>query len=534
MAVSPTTLSANAVRTPASVESINPVNNEIVKRFAATQREDLPAMFERARGAQAGWAARPIFERAAHLRRLRDAIYERREEICDVVSKETGKPRVEALLMEVLVAIDMADFLGRQAPRWLARESVPHHSMAMKAKRAWLEYAPRGVIAIISPWNFPFSIPMTEAMAALVAGNGVILKPSEMTPWSGALVGDMARQAGYPEGLLQVAQGAGDIGAAIIEAGPAKVFFTGSVPTGRRIAEACAKKLIPSVLELGGKDAMIVLRDADLETASSAAVWGAFSNCGQACVGVKRVYVEEPAAERFIALCVEKTKKLRLGPPSDPDAEIGPMIRATQLEKIEAQLKEAAAQGAEIAAGGKRRPDLGPSFFEPAIVTHVNHSMRVMREESFGPVMAIQAAGSAEEAVRLANDSAMGLAASVWTRDEVRGAAIASGVRAGSVMVNDLLSYYGICEAPHGGSGESGWGRTHSRLGLQEMTDVKYVDVDRLPRVKKPWWFGYSAGMADAARGLIDLLFAPSGLRRLRALGGRRSAAGMMFRGGRI
>lgn len=534
MAVSPSSVSADPIRSPACVESINPVSNEVVKRLAATRPEDLPGIFERAREAQLVWAARPIHQRAAFLRRLRDAIYARREEICDVVTQETGKPRVEALLMEVLVAIDTADFLARQGPRWLARESVPHHTMAMRAKRAWLEYAPRGVIAIISPWNFPFSIPMTEVIAALIAGNAVILKPSEMTPGSGALVEDVVSQAGFPKGLLHVAQGAGDVGAGIIDAGPAKVFFTGSVTTGRRIAEACARKLIPSVLELGGKDAMIVLGDADLDTASSAAVWGAFSNCGQACVGVKRVYVEQTAAERFIALCVEKTKRLKLGPPGDPDAEIGPLIRARQLEKIEAQLREAAAQGAEVAAGGKRRPDLGPNFFEPAIVTRVHHSMGVMREESFGPVMAIQTVASAEEAVSLANDSPMGLAASVWTRDGARGAAIASEIRAGSVMVNDLLSYYGICEAPHGGSGESGWGRTHSRLGLQEMTDVKYVDVDRIPRLPKPWWFGYTASLGDAARGFVDLLFAPSGLRRLRAIAGKGGAAGMIFRGGRI
>lgn len=534
MAVSPSTIPAEAARPSPAVESVNPVTNEVVKRFEATRLEDLPAIFDRAQRMQAAWAAQPILSRAVHLRRLRDVIYSRREEICDVVSRETGKPRVEALLLEVLVAIDTADFLARQAPRWLGRERVPHHNLAMRAKSAWLEFAPRGVIAVISPWNFPFSIPMTEVIAALVAGNSVLLKPSELTPWSGQSVGEMIRAAGFPDGLVQVLQGAGDVGAAIIEASPAKVFFTGSVATGKRIAEACAKKLIPSVLELGGKDAMIVLADSNLENASSAAVWGAFSNCGQACVGVKRVYVEQPVAERFTALCTEKTRKLRLGPPSDPDAEVGPLIRERQLEKIEAQLQEATAQGAQVLAGGKRRPELGPNFLEPAIVGGANHSMSVMREESFGPLMAIQAVASTEEAVRLANDSAFGLAGSVWTSDSQRGAEIASRLRAGSVMVNDLVSYYGICEAPHGGLGDSGWGRAHSRLGLLEMTEVKYIDVDRLPRVPKSWWFGYSAGLLGAARGFVDSLFAPTGLKRLRSLAGKSGAAGLVFRGGRI
>ena len=320
-------------------------------------------------------------------------------------------------------------------------------------------------------------------------------------------------------------QGGGEIGAAMVDAGPDKVFFTGSVATGRRIAEACARKLIPSVLELGGKDAMIVLADADLDIASSAAVWGGFTNCGQACLSVERIYVEQAVAERFTELCVDKTKKLRLGPASDPDAEIGPMIRLRQLEKVEAQLRDAVARGAKILTGGNRRPDLGPNFLEPAVVTHVDHSMQLMREETFGPVIAIQAVANADEAVTLANDSPFALSASVWTSDVRRGREIASRLRAGSVMINDVASYYGIAEAPHGGRGASGWGRTHSRLGLLEMVQVKYVDVDRLPRVPKSWWFGYTKELAAAAGGFVESLFAPSWKRRLAAATGKRGAA---------
>ena len=301
MAVSPQALRAQSVAGQNFVDSVNPATGEVEARIPATPLSTIPAIFEAARAAQKAWAAQPLTERCAMLRKLRDAIFERRDDIANIVIRETGKPRAEAILAEVLLALDTADFLARQAPRWLRPERVPHHNIALKAKSGWLEFEPHGVVAIISPWNFPFAIPMTELIPALVAGNAVLLKPSELTPATGALVGEMIDRAGFPKGLVQILQGGGELGAAIIEAGPAKVFFTGSVATGRRIAEACASKLIPSVLELGGKDAMVVLADADLDVASSAAVWGGFTNCGQACLSVERIYVEQPVAEKFTA-----------------------------------------------------------------------------------------------------------------------------------------------------------------------------------------------------------------------------------------
>jgi acyl-CoA reductase-like NAD-dependent aldehyde dehydrogenase len=534
MAVFPHSISTPYATTQNFVKSVNPATGQVVARIPATPLAEIPGIFEAARRAQKDWAARPLGERCKMLRRLRDVIFERREDIADTITCETGKPRVEAILAEILLALDTADFLARQAPRWLRPERVPHHNFALKTKSGWLEFDPQGVVAIISPWNFPFSIPMTELIPALVSGNAVLLKPSELTPASGALVGECIEQAGFPAGLVQILQGDGHLGAAMIEAGPAKVFFTGSVATGRRIAEACAAKLIPSVLELGGKDAMLVLADADLDVASSAAVWGGFTNCGQACLSVERVYVEQPVAERFTQLCVDKTKKLRIGDSSDADAEVGPMIRLRQLEKVEQQLRDASERGAQILTGGGRRPDLGPNFIEPAVVTHVDHSMQLMREETFGPVLAIRAVASVEEAVELANDSPFGLSASIWTRDTRRGRELASRIRAGSVMINDVASYYGISEAPHGGPGSSGWGRTHSRLGLLETVQVKYIDVDRLPRMAKPWWYGYTADFAVAAASAVEAMFAPNWKRRLRAMLGKRGARGFVFGRSRI
>jgi len=530
----PSQLPADTLSGAGCVESIDPATGEVLARFDAARPDDLPGAVERARQVQRGWAAEPLAARCSALRRLRDAIYSRRDEIAAIISREAGKPRVEAIFAEVLLALDTADFLSRQAPRWLRPERVPHHNLAMKAKSGWLEFEPHGVIVVISPWNYPFSIPMAEVIPALVAGNAVVLKPSELTPHCGAVVGELVEQAGFPKGLLQVVQGAGDVGAALVEAGPDKVFFTGSVATGKRIAEACGRKLIPSVLELGGKDAMIVLADADLDIASSAAVWGGFMNCGQTCISVERIYVEQAAADRFTALCVEKTKKLRVGPAADQDVEVGPMIRLRQLEKVEAQLQDAVARGAQILTGGRRRPDLGANFFEPTVVACVNPSMELMREETFGPVIAVSSVSSAEAAVEHANDSPFALSASVWTRDAGRGKRMASQLRAGSVMINDVASYYGICEAPHGGRGASGWGRTHSRLGLLEMVQVKYVDEDRLPRLAKSWWFGYTGEVTAAAGRFVELLFAPQRRLRWRALLGERSARGVIFRRDRV
>jgi acyl-CoA reductase-like NAD-dependent aldehyde dehydrogenase len=534
MATPPQTLHAPSIPAARHVESINPATGELIARFESTDPHEIPSIMKRAREAQKQWAAHSLRYRCEMLRRLRDVIFHSREEIADTISREAGKPRVEAIFAEVLLTIDTADFLSRRAPRWLRRERVPHHNLAMKAKSGWLEFQPYGVIAVISPWNYPFAIPMVQMIQAVVTGNAILLKPSELTPWTGWLARELFRRAHFPVGLVQVLQGGSDVGAAIIEAGPDEVVFTGSVATGQRIAEACGRKLIPSVLELGGKDAMIVLKDADLDIASSAAVWGGFMNCGQTCISVERLYVEQPVAARFIALCVEKTKKLRIGPASDPDVELGPMIRPRQIEKVEEQLRDAVACGAKILTGGNRRPDIGPNFLEPAVVTNVNPTMQLMYEETFGPVIAICPVASAKEAVALANDSPFALSASVWTRDVRLGKAVASRLRAGSVMINDVASYYGICEAPHGGVGASGWGRLHSRFGLLEMVHVKYIDVDRLPRLAKSWWFGYTEELAVAANSFIEVLFAPSWKRRLAAMTNKHGVRRLVFRRNKI
>jgi acyl-CoA reductase-like NAD-dependent aldehyde dehydrogenase len=513
------------------IVSIDPATGEIIGRIEATLPEQIPQVVADARAAQQEWEEVPLKMRCKIVRRLGAVIYQRRRELAELISREVGKPIVESQFVDLLLTLESVRYQTRIA-RWeLAPERVPHSNPAVWAKSGWLQYEPYGVISIVAPWNFPLAIPMAQIIPALLAGNAVVLKPSPLAASVGAAIGALCSEAGLPPKLVQVVQGGGEVGSALIDARPNKMIFTGSVETGRKVAEACARLLIPCVLELGGKDAMIVLGDADLDVASSAAVWGAFYNCGQACLSAERVYVESSVADEFAALCAEKTGRLRIGPGRDANIEIGPMIQQSQVERVEAQLSDAVARGGRILTGGKRRTDEGPCYFEPTVVTGVNHSMRLLREETFGPVLAIEEVANSAEAIRLANDSEFGLSASVWTRNVSRGRAIAAQLHAGAVMVNDVGSYFGIAEAPHGGRGASGWGRTHSRLGLREMVHVKYVDVDRLPRWPKPWWFGYSEKLSAAADGFIAWMYAPQWYERWRNL---RGALGMVFRRGRV
>src|ERR1700674_3796793 len=490
-----------------TLPSINPATGEVFAHFERTPAALLPEIVSRARVAQGAWAKLPIRVRCAKLRGLRERIMASRNELADAVVRESGKPRVEALFADIFVALDSAEYWSRNAASALRTQRVPHHSIAAKAKRGYLAYDPLGVIAIISSWNYPLAIPLSQIIPAVAAGNAVVCKTSDFTPQCGALIEKLFVGAGFPGNLITVVQGGGEVGQALIDASPDKVLFTGSVATGRRVAEACAKKLIPSVLELGGKDAMIVLADADLEVASSAAVWGSYTNCGQVCLSVERLFVEQDSAEKFTALCVEKTKKLRLGSGSDPAPDVGPLIRPQHVQRMSDLVQEAVSRGAKVLCGGKARPDLGPNFFEPTVIAGVDSSMKLFQEETFGPILAMQIVHDAEEAVARANDSPFALAASVWTSDRRRGEAIAHGLRAGAVMVNDAISYFGIAEAPHGGCGASGWGRTHGKAGLLEMVQMKYIDVDRLPHREKPWWYRYGANLEHAADAFLQFEF---------------------------
>ena len=498
------------------VPSVNPATGETQSWVDASPPDQIASIVARASVVQKDWARRSIAERSALLDALRKKMFAARDTLSDAVVRESGKPRAEALFSDIFVSLDTAAYLAANAEKMLATERVPHHNIAAKAKTGELRHEPLGVIGIISSWNYPLAIPLGQIIPAVVAGNAIVCKTSDFTPQCGSLIEKLFVDAGFPRNLVTVIQGGAEVGRALIDADPDKILFTGSVETGRRVAEACASRLIPTVLELGGKDAMIVLADANLEVAASGAVWGSFTNCGQVCLSVERIFVEQRAAEKFAALCVEKTKKLRVGPGTDPATDVGPLIRPQHVQRMGALIDDAVAHGAKVLCGGNPRPDLGPNFFEPTVIIDVDSASRLFKEETFGPILAIQRVASADAAISRANDSRFALAASVWTSDATRGRTIAAQLRAGSVMINDAISYYAIAEAPHGGCGLSGWGRAHGKTGLLEMVQTKYIDVDRTPGRAKPWWFRYGADLEHAADAFLQFQYASGLTARLR------------------
>jgi len=512
---------------------VNPATGEVLREFESASEGDVQAALARARAAQAAWQELGVRKRVEVLREFQRLLHERKSEIAAAITQEVGKPRVEALVTEVLVVLDAARFLIENAYRLLREETVPHGNLATKLKRGWMVREPHGVIGIISPWNYPFSIPATETLAALVAGNAVILKPSEFTSLVALELASLLHVAGVPQNVFQVVVGDGATGAALIHSQGERVdridklVFTGSVATGKRIATAAAERLLPVVLELGGKDPMLVLNDADVDVASSAAVWGAFVNAGQTCLSVERCYVHRSLYESFLKACADKTRKLQVGNGMEADTDVGPMIRERQVGIVEAHVEDAKAHGARVLAGGSRLRQLGANFFAPTVLADVTHQMRIMREETFGPVLPVMSFDSDDEAVRLANDSEYGLAASVWTRDSARGERLARRIHTGTVMVNDVISCFGISEAPHGGVKASGIGRTHGRFGLEEMVRLKYLDTDRLPGMKKVWWHGYDHSFTRQMEGFLDMQFARGLGLRLR---GALRAAGILRR----
>jgi acyl-CoA reductase-like NAD-dependent aldehyde dehydrogenase len=494
----------------------NPANHQTLGALHSFAPEEVAAMVAKARAAQPRWAATPTATRLRIIRSFQQLVCEQKDAIAAVITREADKPLAEAISTEILVVLDAAKFLIDNAAQFLRPEPVPHANPVMKLKRGLLFREPYGVIGIISPWNYPFSLPAVQTLTALATGNAVVLKPSEFTPFSSLELERLLRETGLDPDLLQVLTGEGPTGAALLESAIDKLVFTGSVATGKLVAQAAAARLLPVVLELGGKDPMIVLEDADVDVASSAAVWGAFMNAGQTCLSVERCYVHESIYDAFLRSCVEKTAKLRVGPGSNPATDVGPMIHERQLRIVQSHVEDAIARGARLLAGGKVMPQLGDNFFSPTILAGVDRSMAIMREETFGPVLPVRSFKTEDEAVALANDSEFGLAASIWTRDRRRGETLARLVKAGTVMVNDVIACFGISEAPHGGVKASGMGRTHGRLGLEEMVWPKYVDSDRLPGMKKLWWYGYGPIFLRQMNGFVELLFSKSITKRAR------------------
>jgi len=473
------------------IQSFAPATGELLGEVRTSTREEVHAAIARARKAQAAWGVLPVEERCERLYRLRDALVERAEEIVDVVSRECGKPRSDALSHEVIVTVDLLTYYCKNAQRILASHEVGLH--LLKHKKSTIHYAPRGVVGIISPWNFPFVIPMGDVVAALIAGNAVVLKPSEITPLTIQKAKEIFDATGLPEDLLTVIHGRGETGQALIEGGIQKLVFTGGVETGKRVAAACGASLVPCVMELGGKAPLIACADCDVERTARAIVFGGFVNSGQVCISVERVYAHTDVHDSLVARVRDLTGELRQGDPQGESAiDVGAIIFPKQIEVAENHIADALAKGAHVVSGGKRRTG-GGQFFEPTVLSGCDHSMTVMTEEIFGPIVPIQRVTSDDEAIRLANDSHLGLNAYVFTKNREKGRRLAQRIEAGSVVVNDVLVNYAAAEAPFGGIKQSGFGRVHGDDALRDMCDPRHVFTSRLPEPSAdPLWFPYT------------------------------------------
>jgi succinate-semialdehyde dehydrogenase/glutarate-semialdehyde dehydrogenase len=500
--------------------AIDPATGEVFAETPLTAPSEVAGLVEQARSAQPAWARRGLRERRSVIRRFQELFFARRREAAELVARENGKPMAEALLTDVAVTLDIARYYLGHSARILRPRRIRHGNVAFFGKSGRLYWEPMGVIGIISPWNFPLLLPFGELVPALLAGNAVVLKPSEFTTRTALFGVSLLHEAGLAPPLCQVAVGAGDVGAALVEAGPDKIFFTGSARTGRRVAVAAAERFIPVNLELGGSDPCIVLADADIDRAASGAIWARFTNGGQACVAAKRAIVERAVYERFVDTLVRKVRDLQLGHGLEPGVDMGPVIRESQLRELERQLAATVARGARVRTGGRRRPELGPTFFEPTVVTDLPLDTPLWREEVFGPVLPVVPAEDVDDAVRIANDSVYGLGASVWTGDRTRGEAVARRLEAGAVLINDATCHVGAVEVPHGGEKESGLGRTHGEFGLLETCRPRFVGSDWLDWMPKPWWFGYHAESYAARDAFVRFAFAPSLLERLKAAPG--------------
>ena len=493
------------------IVSFNPATGEEVGRAPQTSASDVQDAVARSREAFHKWKTTSFRERRALVMRAREVILTDMDEIAQLISAESGKPFGEAIAMEISPVLDLMQYFARRAQRILKPRRINIGLYATLGRYSKIVYHPLGVVGIIPAWNYPFSIPLGETVMALMAGNSVVIKPSELTPLTGLKIEEIFERAGAPRDLVRVVTGDGRTGAALVDAAPDKIMFTGSVATGKKIAKAAARNLTSVVFELGGKDPMIVFDDANLELAAGAAVWGAFCNSGQSCSSVERLYVQEGVAERLTKLIVEKTSELKQGPGDAEDISIGAMSSERQIKIVEDHVDEFRRAGAKIETGGKRADESVPPavaggliqnlFYEPTVITGATNDMHPMQEETFGPTLPIATFKTEDEAIRLANDSEFGLTASVWTRDYDKGRRVAEKIEAGSVCVNEVLYTHGIGQTPWGGFKNSGRGRTHGHEGLMELVQPQHIHVNRIAILPDAWWMPYSSTAVETFRG---------------------------------
>jgi succinate-semialdehyde dehydrogenase/glutarate-semialdehyde dehydrogenase len=484
----------------------SPVTLEATGELVCANTDDVAAAISRARAAQPAWAATSMRERRAIVERALRAVLERQDEIIDTVVAETGKARTDAMSMEVFSVADQLCYYAKNAEKFLKPRKRKIHGLLGLMKQLRIVYKPLGVIGLITPWNGPFVLVMNQATQAILAGNTVVAKGSEVTPFSARLAEDIFRQAGLPDNVLQVLLGDGETGAAIVRGGVDKVSFTGSVATGRKVAEACASQLIPCTLELGGNDAMIVCADADLDRAADGAWVGSCMNTGHYCCGTERIYVVKEVYDDFLERVLEKGRQLRQGHQYGWDEDVGAVFWDRQMSIIEAHVEDARAKGANILMGGRRNPDLDGLYYEPTVITDVDNSMDIMVLETFGPILCIQCVDSEDEALALANDSEFGLNGNVWTQDKEKGYRMAAAIDTGSCSVNDMAMSYGIPAAPFGGKKNSGIGQVNGKKGMRGYCHEMPIVIDRFGG-KMQNGYPYSARNAEGMKKLMDFLW---------------------------
>jgi acyl-CoA reductase-like NAD-dependent aldehyde dehydrogenase len=512
-----------------ALESFNPATGELLGAVETLTPSKVQGVVDDVAEVQPFWAQLSLEDRARYMRRAADVLLAELDELAELLTREQGKPRVESYSMELLPTVDALKWIADQGPEILADEKLSFPQAFLKTKRAKFAYEPFGVVGVIAPWNYPWSIPFGEVAIALMAGNGVVLKPASLTPLIGERIRMIFEKAGFPEGLVRTIHGGGRVGDALVKSSAGKIFFTGSVEVGYKVGVECAKRMKGSVLELGGKDPQIVCADADLANAVSGAVWGGFANAGQTCSGIERVYVHRDVSDTFLEGVVRETERLTVGDPIEWTTETGPMVSAEQADLVTELVDDAISNGAKRLTGGAANvKGMNGRFIAPTVLTGVTHEMRIMKEEIFGPVLPVITVDSEEEAIRLANDSQFGLGASVWTKDRGKGERMASQIESGMVWVNDHSFSHGACQCSWGGVKDSGLGRSHSKFGFYECVNVKLVSWEP-GWTRDSWWQPYDRDVGDAFRASAQLLYGRNG-NRMKAL---REHGGALLRVGR-
>ncbi len=498
-------------RSSQTIKSINPATLEVVGEvpcFGATAVDEAVA---KAWAAFETWQLTSYQQRARHILKFKQVILKRADELCTLISTEVGKPLTESYMAEMLGPLEACSWFAENTEQALKDQSVALGNPLLISKQSVLSFEPVGVVGIISPWNYPFAIPVMSMVMALMTGNTVVLKPSEKSPLVGIKIGELFAESGLPEGVVTVVTGDRETGAHLSRSRLARLFFTGSVEGGKKVMAQAAERLTPVSLELGGKDAAIVLPDAPPDWTARGLVWGAFTNCGQACASIERVYiVAGKHTDELIRKIGEHTRALTVGPGLDPRSDVGPLIDQTQLDKVTAQVERAVAAGARVLCGGKRLNNLTGYYFDPTILTDVNADMDVLREETFGPVLPIVVVKSEDEAVELTNQSNYGLCASVWSRNLARAEDVARDLEVGTVFINDCLFSFACPQLPWGGGKMSGGGRTHSYFGLLDLVNIKHISIDAAGGGHRQWWYPYGRPRVEVGKGGMHLLHSPS------------------------